>query len=178
MLCIHYTPHVQSSDAALHGDHIGLSLSPTNTHMKLPLHRLATRDVNETQESRVSFFFLGLGKLPRIETSDRPAVGLWSPILGVPEPVGDRDPCCIACLLFDRCTTAPETRPLPAVLRAHPPATSTDCPAVSDREGKGRHGNSLTRRPRDDRPLRVPGPAPPVAPSRFATFWVRHHWLC
>ena len=37
-----------------------------------------------------------------------------------------------ACLLFDRCATAPETRPLPAVSRADPPATSADCPAVSD----------------------------------------------
>jgi len=37
-----YLPHVQCSDAALHADHIGLSLSPTNAHIKLPLHRLAT----------------------------------------------------------------------------------------------------------------------------------------
>jgi len=35
-------------------------------------------------------------------------------------------------LLFDRCATAPDTRPLPAVSCTHPPATSTDCPAVSD----------------------------------------------
>jgi len=37
-----YPPHIQCSDAALHADHIGLSLSPTNAHTKLPLHRLAT----------------------------------------------------------------------------------------------------------------------------------------
>jgi len=37
-----YPPHVQCSDAVLHADHIGLSLSPTNAHIKLPLHRLAT----------------------------------------------------------------------------------------------------------------------------------------
>jgi len=37
-----YPPHIQCSDAALHADHIGLSLSPTNAHIKLPLHRLAT----------------------------------------------------------------------------------------------------------------------------------------
>jgi len=60
-------------------------------------------------------------------------------------------------LLFDRCATArpslrkittavataPETRPLPAVSRAHPPATSTDCPAVSD----GRGGEAVIPRP-------------------------------
>ena len=32
---IMYPPHVQSSDAALHAEHIGLSLSPTNAHIKL-----------------------------------------------------------------------------------------------------------------------------------------------
>ena len=37
-----YRPDVQSSDAALHADHIGLSLSTTNAYIKLPLHRLAT----------------------------------------------------------------------------------------------------------------------------------------
>jgi len=35
-----YPPHVQCSDAALHADHTGLSLLPTNAHIKLPLHRL------------------------------------------------------------------------------------------------------------------------------------------
>ena len=35
---IMYSPHVQSSDAALQADHIGLSPSPTNAHIKLPLH--------------------------------------------------------------------------------------------------------------------------------------------
>jgi len=34
-----YPLHVQSSDAALHADHIGLTLSPTNSHIKLPLRR-------------------------------------------------------------------------------------------------------------------------------------------
>jgi len=37
---IMYPPHGQCSDAAPHADHIGLSLSPTNAHIKLPLHRL------------------------------------------------------------------------------------------------------------------------------------------
>jgi len=77
-------------------------------------------------------------------------------------------------LCFDRCAMAPETRPLPAVLHAHPPTTSTDCPAASDGEGEGRHGNFLVRRPQADRPLRFPSRAAPVAPSpgRFATFWM------
>ena len=43
---------------------------------------------------------------------------------------------------------------------------------------EGRHGDSPARRPRADRPLHVPGRAPPVASSRFATFLVRHSRLC
>jgi len=50
---------------------------------------------------------------------------------------------------------APETRLMPAVLRAHLPATSTDCPAVSDRGG-----DSPARRQGANRPLRFPGRIP------------------
>jgi len=66
-------------------------------------------------------------------------------------------------LLFDRCATAPETWPLPAVSRAHPPATSTDCPEVSD--GRGGGGDSPARRPRADSrctsPVALPAYHPP-----------------
>ena len=44
-----YPPHVQSSDAALHAHRIGLSLSPTNAHIKLPLRRLATVKMSKRQ---------------------------------------------------------------------------------------------------------------------------------
>jgi len=54
-----------------------------------------------------------------------PTAGLW--ISRTRGPVGDRVPS----LCFDRCAMAPETRPLPAVSRVHPPATSADCPAAN-----------------------------------------------
>jgi len=86
---------------------------------------------------------------------------------------GDRAPC----LRSDTCTTAPETPPLHAVLRAHPPATSTDCPAVSD----GGRGAAISR-PFVRGPIGhcdSPVVLPPVAPSlgRVVTFRVRHHLL-
>ena len=68
----------------------------------------------------------------------RPTVGLWiSCTLG---PVGDRFP--PPPVAFPaHVLTAVETRPLAAVLHAHPSATSTDCPAASD--GGGRQFTSL-----------------------------------
>jgi len=45
-----YLPHIQCSDAALNADHIGLSLSPTNAHVKLPLHRLATVKMSKRRD--------------------------------------------------------------------------------------------------------------------------------
>ena len=63
----------------------------------------------------------------------RPTAGLWSPIPSIRSAMASL--CRAARLLFDRCATAPETRPLPAVSPpiftrpSPPPATSTDCPA-------------------------------------------------
>jgi len=70
-------------------------------------------------------------------------------------------------LCFDMCAMVPETWALPTVSRAHPPATSTDCPVV--RQGGG--GNSPAYRPGADWLLRFPGRALPVAlsPGCFAT---------
>ena len=73
----------------------------------------------------------------------RPRAGLWSPTPSILLAIASL--CHAARLRFDRCATAPETRPLPAVSRAHPSATSTDCPAVSDGGGGG---DSPARRPR------------------------------
>jgi len=49
------------------------------------------------------------------------------------------------CLCFDRCAVALETRPLPAVLCAHPPAMSNECPAASN--GGGAWGGTAIPRP-------------------------------
>ena len=61
---------------------------------------------------------------PRLTT------GLWSPIPSIRSAIASL--CCAARLLFDRCATAPETRPLPAVSRAHPARDVDDCPATSN----------------------------------------------
>ena len=53
------------------------------------------------------------------QTSNVSTAGLWSPIPGIRSAMASLR--CAARLHFDRCTTAPETRPLPAVSRAHPP---------------------------------------------------------
>jgi len=66
-------------------------------------------------------------------SADREAVSDGGPVVSrTRRPVSDRVPRRAPCLRFDRCATTPETRPLPAVLRAHPPAMSTDCPVASD----------------------------------------------
>jgi len=81
-----------------------------------------------------SLFTAALEQTSNVPTAiirPRPTAGLWSPIPSNRSAIASLRRA--ARLLFDRCTTAPETRPLPAVSRAHPPpATSTDCPAVSD----------------------------------------------
>jgi len=69
----------------------------------------------------------------------RPAAsdgGPGSPIPSVWGLVGDHVPLRIARLRFDRCTTAPETWLLPAVLHAHPLVSSTDCPSASNGGGR------------------------------------------
>ena len=57
-----------------------------------------------------------------------PTVGLW--ISHTRGPVGDHAPQSRSqpSLCFDMCAMAPETQPLPAVSRAHPPAMSTASP--------------------------------------------------
>jgi len=48
----------------------------------------------------------------------RPRAGLWSPTPSIWLAIASL--CHAARLRFDRCATAPETRPLPAVSRSHP----------------------------------------------------------
>jgi len=87
-----------------------------------------------------------------VSRTQPPGAGRWSRARRVPH------------LRFDRCATAPETWPLPAILHAHPPATSTDCPVASDGEGEGRHSDSQARRAQANQPLHFPCHAPTVAP--------------
>jgi len=78
--------------------------------------------------------------------ADRPTASVWSPVPGVRSAI--RPPPCVPSLRFHRCTAVPETRPLPAGLRSHPPVMSTDCPAASDEEG----GTAIPR-PAIQRPI-------------------------
>jgi len=66
----------------------------------------------------------------------RQRAGLWSPTPSIRLAIASL--CHAARLRFDRCATAPEMQPLPAISCAHPPppATSTDCPVVSDGRGE------------------------------------------
>ena len=57
----------------------------------------------------------------------RPTAGLWSPIPGGRLAIAS--PRHVPSLCFDVHATVLETQPLPAVLRAYPPAMSTDCPS-------------------------------------------------
>ena len=85
-----------------------------------------------------SLFTAALEQTSNVPTAiirPRPTAGLWSPIPSIWSAIASLRRA--ARLLFDRCAMAPETRPLPPVSRAHPPATSTDCAAVSDGRGGG-----------------------------------------
>ena len=75
-------------------------------------------------------------------------------------------------LFFDVCVTAPETRPLPVVLRAHP--TPQHRPIVQWRLTGGT-AIPPSRHPRGWSAIVLSRYAPPVAPSpgRFATFRAR-----
>jgi len=90
--------------------------------------------------------------------------GPGSPIPGVwVQSAVIASPRCTARLHFDTCATAPETRPLPAVLRTHPPLTSTDCPAASD-GGWAVIPRPVVRGPIGHYAFLVALPSPPVAP--------------
>jgi len=64
---------------------------------------------------------------------------------------------------FDRCATAPETRPLPAVSRAHLPPHDVDRLSSGVRRGEG--GDSPASHPGGRWPLHFPGRTPTYPPA-------------
>ena len=64
-------------------------------------------------------------------SADRPTAGLWSPIPSIRSAIASLRRA--ARLRFDRCATAPETRPLLAVSRAHPSRVRRGVEAVIPR---------------------------------------------
>jgi len=153
--------------------YIGLRVSadtdrPTSrSHIKLPLHRLATRHVNETQ------VFFSLSRERNFSTSenrdysDRPTVGLWSPVLGGRPGAGRRSRSSVVlhvCIL----TGVP--------WRRRPGRCPPFCAPILPRRRMitqrrpTRRGGAARRFPRPSSggrsaigPLRVPGRVPPVA---------------
>ena len=101
---------------------------------------------------------------------------------GLPYPASGRrsHPCRAACLLLDRCATAPETRPLPAVSLAHPARDVNRLSLSSD----VRQGEAVIPGPSSGGrwPLRFPGHAPPYPPPAVlgaplpAMLIVRRRW--
>jgi len=101
---------------------------------------------------------------------------------GLPYPASGRrsHPCRAACLLLDRCATAPETRPLPAVSLAHPARDVNRLSLSSD----VRQGEAVIPGPSSGGrwPLRFPGRAPPYHPPAVlgaplpAMLIVRRRW--
>ena len=95
--------------------------------------------------------------VPTAVIRPRQTAGLWSRILSIRSANASLGRA--ARLLFDRCATAP------AVSRAHPSATSTDCPAVSDVRGE-----AVIPRPVVGGPMAVALPrsrSPRTLPDRF-----------
>ena len=105
----------------------------------------------------------------------RPTAGLWSPIPSIRSAIASLRRA--AHLLFDRCITAPETWPLPAVSRAHP------APDVDRLSNDVRRGEAVIPRPGGRWPLRFPSRVPPIpspavfgAPLRAMLIVRRRRW--
>jgi len=117
-------------------------------------HSYATALARQWKCGRFSMPLYETRKTTEMST-DNPAASDGRPVVSRTQGlVGDRVPHHVPSLCFDICTTAPKTRPLPTVLRAHTPATSTDCPVASD----GPMAIALPQSPRPLAVLRVPPP--------------------
>jgi len=104
--------------------------------------------------------------VPTAIIQPRPTAGLWSPIPSIRSAIASLRRA--ARLLFDRCTTAPETRPLLAVSHAHP----------SRVQWRPMVGEAVIPRPVVRGPMAVvlPRSRSPVPSPR--PFWACHCRLC
>jgi len=107
-------------------------------------------------------------------SADRPAVSDGVPVVSHTQHlVGDHTSLCRAAhLLFDRCATAPETRPLLAVSVAHP-ARDVDRLSSGVRRGEAMIPRPVVRGPMDFALPRSRSPIPSPRP-----FWACHYRLC
>jgi len=95
--------------------------------------------------------------MPTAIIRPRLTAGLWSPIPSIRLAIASLRHA--THLLFDRCATAPETRPLLAISRAHPSRVQ--------RRPTGGGGDSPTRRPGADGHCASPVTLPRNPPVRF-----------
>ena len=101
----------------------------------------------------------------------RQTAGLWSRIPSIRSAIASLGRA--ARLLFDRCTTAPETQPLPAISRAHPPR---DVDRLSC--GVRRGGEAVIPRPVVRGPMAAALPRLHSHVPSTRPFWAHHCRLC
>ena len=120
------------------------------------------------REQERSLFTVALEQTSNVPTAiirPRPTVGLWSPIPSIRSAITSLRRA--ACLLFDRCATAPETGRCSPFHAPIPPASS------GVRRGGG-GGDFPTHRPGAD--ARCASPV--TLPRTTWPFWARHCQLC
>ena len=108
-----------------------------------------------------SLFTAALEQTSNVPTAiirPRPTAGLWSPIPGIRSAMASLRRAARLC--FDKCATAPETRPLLAVSRARPSSVQRCA-----RGGGG--GDSPARRPEADGRCTSPVALPRTLPRPF-----------
>ena len=112
--------------------------------------------------------------MPTAIIRPRPTAGLWSPIPSIRSAITSLHRA--ARLLFDRCATAPETRPLPAVSRTYP-ARDVDRLSSGVRRGGGGISRPVVRGPMA---VVLPGSRCPVPPAILGvplpTMLIAHRW--
>jgi len=116
-----------------------------------------------------SLFTAALQQTSNVPSADRhhPAASDGGPVVShTQHPVGDRVPPSCSHLLFDRCATAPETRPLLAISRAHP-----------SRVQRRPTGEAVILRPVVRGPMVVVLPRS-SSPGTPQPFWACHCRLC
>jgi len=116
----------------------------------------------------------GLSRRCRLNVRPRTTAGLWSPVLSVRSTLATPP-----LSRFDTCTMAPETRPLPAIKRAHPPGAHDD-DQLSSSVRRGRGGGVIpwpvVQGPIGHCASAVSLPLP--SPGRFAMFRACRRQLC
>jgi len=130
------------------------------------LHHSASTVYRKQERSLFTVALEQTSNVPTAIIRPRPTAGLWSPIPSIRSAIASLRRA--AHLLFDRCATAPETRPLPAVSRTYP---ARDVDRLSSGVRRGGGGHSPARRPGADGRCTSPVALPRTLPRPF---WAHH----